>query len=194
MPSVLNSDSKQGVCCFWSITWNPMTGVNWFQCFCFLNNCTALYIFFNQKNKSHVSRRETRYLQALFWVSGPQRIRVLMTKQGGRLGPGNRNEVGVCVCLWPPWTRSVLRGDHHSWVREGTQSPEWGPWPGHTCGPMWLFPPVAGLQRQGWDPECRCGSIPMFSWRIMVYLKFEEHWPTKIQTSYINEKKVTFHF
>ena len=81
-----------------------MTGVNWFQCFCFFffNNCTALYIFFNQKNKSHVSRRETRYLQALLWVSGPQSIRVLMTKQGGRLGPGNQNEVGIYVCLWPP--------------------------------------------------------------------------------------------
>lgn len=52
--------------------------------------------------KPHVSGRETRYLQALLWVSGPRSVRVFTTKQGGRLGPGNQGGVGwgcgVCVC------------------------------------------------------------------------------------------------
>ena len=80
------------------------------------STATAVFIFFNQKNKSHVSGRDTRYLQALLWVSGPQRVRVLMTKQGGRLGGGNQNEVGVCVSV-ASMNQVSTRGDHHSRVR-----------------------------------------------------------------------------
>ena len=73
--------------------------------FFFLNNGTALFIFFNQKNMSHVSGRETRYLQALLWVSGSSRP---SREEGLGLETGVGWGVRGGVCLWPPGTRSLL--------------------------------------------------------------------------------------
>lgn len=69
-------------------------------CIFFLIICTVLFIFFNQKNKPHVSGKEARYLEALLWVAGyktdptlvgqdPWKAKVLVNKHRGRLGPGN---------------------------------------------------------------------------------------------------------
>ena len=116
------------------------------------NNGTALFIFFNQKNKPHVSGRETRYLQALLWVSGPRSVRVFTTKQGGRLGPGNQGGVGWrCVCLWPPWTRSVLEMTITAgW--DGHTKPWVEAWPGHACWPTLLFHQCQDSRGKGWGP------------------------------------------
>ena len=73
--------------------------------FFFLNNGTALFIFFNQKNMSHVSGTETRYLQALLWVSGSSRP---SREEGLGLETGVGRGVRGGVCLWPPGTRSLL--------------------------------------------------------------------------------------
>lgn len=70
---------------------------------------------------------------------------------GGRLGPGNRNEVGVCVSV-ASMNQVSTRGDHHSWVRWAHQSPEWGPGQGTPAGPCGSSTHVAGLQRSGWGP------------------------------------------
>lgn len=67
------------------------------------------------------------------------------------------------------------RGDHHNRVRWAHKALSGSLARAHLRAHVAL-PPVAGLQRSGVGTlECRCGSIPMFSWRIMVYLKFEEH-------------------
>ena len=80
-----------------------------------------------------------------------------MTKQGGRVGPGNRNEVGVCVSV-ASVNQVSTRGDSQP-GEMGPQSPEWACLVAHAA-----LPHVPGLQCSGVGTlECRCGSIPMFS-------------------------------
>ena len=68
----------------------------------FFFNGIALFIVFNQRNMPHVSGRETRYLQALIWVSGSSR-------PNRREGLGLETGVwGRGVCLSSPGTRSLL--------------------------------------------------------------------------------------
>lgn len=108
-------------------------------CIFFLIICTVLFIFFNQKNKPHVSGKEARYLEALLWVAGyktdptlvgqdPWKAKVLVNKHRGRLGPGygcvwgwegRIRGVGQAP-LWPPWTRVVPGWHTAKW--DGAQS------------------------------------------------------------------------
>ena len=116
--------------------------------FIYLNNGTTLFIFFNQKNMSHVSGRETRYLQALLWVSGSSRP---SREEGLGLETGLGRGVRGGVCLWPPGTRSLLEvatTPHETRARN--TEPWWPTLLSHLCqdsrgkGQMTL--------------DCRCGS------------------------------------
>lgn len=57
----------------------------------------------------------------------------------------------ACVCLWPPWTRSVLEVTITAgW--DGHTKPWVEAWPGHACWPTLLFHLCHNSRGKGWGP------------------------------------------
>ena len=116
---------------------------------------------------SHVSGRETRYLQALLWVSGSSRP---SREEGLGLETGVGRGVRGGVCLWPPGTRSLL------------EVAITAAWDGRTQ--HWALvadvalPPVPGLQGQRVDDpwvQTWVGSASfqlymLFSFCVWIYM------------------------